>query len=37
MKRRLPNTRQGGSVLDRINTPPVTADTNAHKLSVNTS
>ncbi len=37
MKRRLPNTRQGGSVLDLINIPPVTTDTNAHNPAVNTS
>ena len=37
MKQRLPNTRQGGSVLARINTPPDTADTNAHNPPVNTS
>ena len=37
MKRRLPNTRHGGSVLDLINIPPVTNDTNAHTPGVNTS
>lgn len=37
MKRRLPNTCQGGSVLDLINIPPVTDDTNAHNPPVNTS
>ena len=37
MKRRLPNTRHGGSVLDLINIPPVTSDTNAHTSGVNTS
>ncbi len=35
MKRRLPNTVQGGSVLARINIPPHTNATNPHKPGVN--
>ena len=37
MKRRLPNTRHGGSVLVVINVPPHTTDTNAHNDPVRIS
>ena len=37
MKRRLPKTRHGGSVLVVINAPPHTTDTNDHNEPVLTS